>query len=132
MRQNVRFVRKAIAILLLFSVMVRPFTQAYYLIDYQLRKGFITKTFCINKDRPQLNCNGKCYLAQRLKAAEEQETKAQHTIFEKYEIPTMICEEFTNLQFQLSTFKTTTVLYTYTNYYTGAFAALIFQPPRLA
>lgn len=112
--------------------MVRPFTQAYYLIDYQLRQGFITKTFCINKERPQLNCNGKCYLAQRLKAAEERETKAQHNIFEKYEIPTMICEELTSLSFRSCSFETSTALDTYTNYYTGAYTAHIFQPPCLA
>lgn len=112
--------------------MVRPFTQAYYLIDYQLRKDFIAKAFCINKQKPQLNCNGKCYLAKRLKTAEEQENKAQHNIFDKYEIPTMICEELTNLHFQSYHFIQASASDTYLSHYSGLFNLSIFQPPCLA
>ncbi len=123
--------RKAIAILLLFSVMVRPFTQAYYLIDYQLRKDFIAKALCVNKQKPQLNCNGKCYLAKRLKTAEEQESKAQHNIFNKYEAPTMICEEVSNPHFQSFSAANTSATDSYSNHYSGLFAVHIFHPPCL-
>ncbi|GAB3502967.1 hypothetical protein GCM10027442_03380 [Emticicia fontis] len=109
--------------------MVRPFTQAYYLIDYQLRKDFIAKALCVNKQKPQLNCNGKCYLSKRLKAAEEHENKAQHNIFDKYEIPTMICEEVANLYFQSRNFAYTPALDTYSNLYSGLFDLHIFHPP---
>lgn len=112
--------------------MVRPFTQAYYLIDYQLRKDFIAKALCVNKQKPQLNCNGKCYLAKRLKATEEQENKAQHNIFDKYEIPTMICEEVVNPHFQSYNFAYTSTLDTYSNNYSGLFHLHIFHPPCLA
>lgn len=109
--------------------MVRPFTQAYYLIDYQLRKDFIAQAFCVNKQKPQLNCNGKCYLAKRLKATEEQESKAQHNIFDKYEIPTMICEEVKNPHFQSYIFAHTPALDTYSSLYSGLFRLHIFRPP---
>lgn len=126
---NLISLRKAIAILLLFSVMVRPFTQAYYLIDYQLRQDFIASTLCINKAKPQLNCNGKCYLAKRIKAAEDRETKAQHNIFEKYELPTLICEDWQVTHFQAFVADDAPASYTYANLYSGQFAAHIFQPP---
>ncbi len=42
-------------------------------LDYELRKEFIIDNFCVNKDRPELHCDGKCYLATRLAAAQEQE-----------------------------------------------------------
>ena len=44
-------------------------------LDYELRKEFIIDNYCVNKDRPELNCDGKCYLATRLAAAEKQEQK---------------------------------------------------------
>ena len=109
--------------------MVRPFTQAYYLIDYQLRQDFIAKTLCINKAKPQLNCNGKCYLAKRIKAAEDQETKTQHNILEKYELPTLICEDLQVAHFQSFVADDAPVTHTYSNLYTGLFAAHIFHPP---
>ena len=121
--------RKAIAILLLFSVMVRPFTQAYYLIDYQLRQDFIAKVLCINKEKPQLHCNGKCYLAKRLKATEEKENKTQRSILEKYEIPTIICQEVTSPQFNSVMPDYTLIADTYQNHYTGLFASYLFHPP---
>lgn len=42
-------------------------------LDYELRKEFIINNFCVNKDRPELHCDGKCYLATRLAAVQEQE-----------------------------------------------------------
>ena len=60
------------AFLLLGSVLRVPLTYSYYWLD---QAGFIEQ-FCENKDRPELNCDGKCYLSQMLKAqAEEEESK---------------------------------------------------------
>ncbi len=42
-------------------------------LDFELRRDYIVKNFCINKNRPQLNCDGKCYLAKRIAAAQEKE-----------------------------------------------------------
>jgi hypothetical protein len=109
--------------------MVRPFTQVYYLIDYQLRKDFIAKVLCINKQKPQLNCNGKCFLAKRLKTAEEQESKTQHNIFNKYEVPTLICQEISNPHFQSVSFTHSSASDTYSNHFSGFFTLHIFRPP---
>ena len=44
-------------------------------IEFKINQDFIAEVLCINKDKPMLNCNGKCFLAQKLKKAEEQEKK---------------------------------------------------------
>ena len=44
-------------------------------LDYELRKEFIIDNFCVNKNRPELHCDGKCYLATRLAAVRKQEQK---------------------------------------------------------
>jgi len=46
------------------------------MMDYQLRKDFIAKVLCINRSKPKLHCDGKCYLAKQLKLEEERENKA--------------------------------------------------------
>jgi len=59
-------------VLLLGSVLRIPLTYSYYWLD---QTGFIEQ-LCENKDRPELNCDGKCYLSQMLKAqAGEEENK---------------------------------------------------------
>lgn len=40
-------------------------------IEYAINKDFISKVLCINKNTPELNCNGKCYLKSQLKKANE-------------------------------------------------------------
>ncbi len=35
---------------------------------YQLNITTIIEKYCVNKERPQLHCNGKCYLMSQMKA----------------------------------------------------------------
>ncbi len=51
------------------------FSRMGVLVYYQANKAYIAKVLCVNKNRPSLHCDGKCYLAQKLKAAEEREEK---------------------------------------------------------
>lgn len=49
-------------------IVLRPFLPyAEYVLNYD----YISEVLCINKDKPKLECNGKCYLMQSL--AEEAE-----------------------------------------------------------
>jgi hypothetical protein len=41
----------------------------------ELRKDFIMKNYCVNKSRPELHCDGKCYLAKQLEKAEQENQK---------------------------------------------------------
>jgi len=44
--------------------------QAVVVMHFKLNQIAITEQFCINKNNPELHCNGKCYLSKEL-----QETK---------------------------------------------------------
>ena len=44
---------------------------------YQLNKKYITAAFCVNVSKPELQCNGKCYLMKKLKQAQEKEQKQE-------------------------------------------------------
>lgn len=43
----------------------------YAFWEYALNKQYISQSLCANKDRPQLNCEGRCYLAKRIVQTEE-------------------------------------------------------------
>lgn len=45
-------------------------------LDFELNKSYIIQNLCENRFKPELNCNGQCYLAKQLnKVAEEKATK---------------------------------------------------------
>lgn len=62
--------------------------QAFYPLAiysyYYANKGYISSILCENKEKPQLHCNGKCYLKKQLKKAEE-EDKNNKTSSQKIE-----------------------------------------------
>lgn len=50
-------------------------------LDYEIRKEYIVKNICVNRSKPQLHCDGKCYLAKRLAENQKKEEKAAETNF---------------------------------------------------
>lgn len=53
-------------------------------LDYELRKDYIIATLCENKSRPQLHCDGKCYLAKRVaQAAKQEQRQAENELMSK-------------------------------------------------
>ncbi|HMN90219.1 MAG TPA: hypothetical protein PKD70_12545 [Saprospiraceae bacterium] len=66
------------------------------LMWYGLNQTYITNELCENRDRPELACNGKCILMQRLQAAEQERRDAQERplrIVEKLELAQFIIKE---------------------------------------
>ncbi len=50
--------------------MLRP-VQPY--VEYILNQDYIAEFLCINKDKPKLQCNGKCHLVKEIERQQEQE-----------------------------------------------------------
>lgn len=41
--------------------------------SYELNKAYIIENFCVNTDKPMMNCDGKCYLADQMRAQKEKQ-----------------------------------------------------------
>lgn len=53
-------------------------------LDFELRRDYIASTLCENRLKPKLQCNGKCYLAKRIAAAQkEQEKQTEQNLLTK-------------------------------------------------
>lgn len=50
--------------------MLRP-VQPY--VEYILNQDYIAEFLCINKDKPKLQCNGKCHLVKQIEKQQEEE-----------------------------------------------------------
>ena len=65
-----------IALLLLMLISVKTILVPVVYLDFELRKDYIIQNLCENRFKPQLKCNGQCYLAKKLhKIAEDNATK---------------------------------------------------------
>lgn len=65
-----------LALLLLTLISVKTILVPVVYLDFELRKDYIIQNLCENRFKPQLNCNGQCYLAKKLhKIAEDNATK---------------------------------------------------------
>lgn len=89
--------------------MLRPTIEISSILYYQLNIDSIIEKYCINKERPKLNCNGKCYLMTQMKMstmADNNNSEASIPILEAFlplffEDNTLSIESVPNFQFLL-------------------------------
>jgi len=104
--------KKIIAIFIFIGVLCQSFSKVLIVADYYLNQNYIAQHFCENKDRPQLHCNGKCYLKKELQhdqqdkdipLSQSQLEKFNITLFaEKYSFDFSPCFEYLQKQKFLS------------------------------
>jgi hypothetical protein len=68
---------KPISILLLFSLISSNFANLFVFAGFELNQKYIAAELCVNKNRPELHCNGQCYLMKKLKQAQDKEQKQE-------------------------------------------------------
>jgi hypothetical protein len=78
--------KKLTAIFLLLVLMLQYFNKVEIFVCYQFNKDFISSTLCENKSKPELQCNGKCYMKKQLKATDENQNKTPINIRDFQEI----------------------------------------------
>jgi hypothetical protein len=70
--------KRTVALLLLFCLVTVSLSQLLVLAGFGMNESYIVKELCINRNQPQLHCNGKCYLTRKLKQAQEKEQKQEN------------------------------------------------------
>lgn len=60
--------------LFIMIVLIAPLAmQLSVMTWYQVNRGYISEVLCENREMPEMHCDGKCVLAQKLKQANQQE-----------------------------------------------------------
>ncbi|WP_420399610.1 hypothetical protein [Flagellimonas sp.] len=114
------------------SMMVQPL---WPVVEYVANYDYIVTVLCENKEKPQLQCNGKCYLAKQLEKSAEQDeqnpfgehnpnTEIQHPVFFQTLLATGLGTQFSNTS--KAKFTGTPLLIS------KLFVVEISQPPELA
>ena len=74
------------AYLLAGLVLLQTFSRELLVADFVLNRAAITQQFCVNKSRPMLHCDGKCYFAKQLKKQEERQSKSAGPLKERLDM----------------------------------------------
>lgn len=62
--------------LLYTALVMKPFAPY---VEYTVLKDYISEVLCINQDRPELNCQGKCYLNKQVNKANDVDPQSNQT-----------------------------------------------------
>jgi len=124
-------VRRAFIFFLMICTLLANFSRLAISVGFDLNQKYIADHLCVNRNRPWLHCDGKCYFMKKIRQAEENEKKQgakdildqlevtffQHVHEFRFENPS------TPVQMQI----------TFTDYrywYTNPCVKGIFKPPR--
>ena len=121
--------RRLITYFLLLSTLSVNLAPAFIFAGFELNKDYIANTLCVNRDKPQLHCNGKCYLMKKLKAAEENEKKENSRqkieLFSGY----LTIQIVNNLKTQFFPETDLKPIPCYISFYVNNVSGSIFKPP---
>lgn len=114
--------------ILSFMMLVKPIVPVFqYVLDYQ----YISEVLCINKEKPELQCNGKCHLMKELaKASEDEKPSSSDKKNHQAQVEFLFLEELNSFPI----IPNATVLITpnssvYSNLYSHLNCHAIFHPP---
>ena len=98
--------------------------------DYWLNKNYVASNLCINKNKPQMHCNGKCYLAKQVAKATRQDQQSPESRKEKFEAQPFFLPGDISLQYKLTLYKKI-ISYNNTGSPVKGYYCSVFHPPSL-
>lgn len=81
--------KQFISIVLVLLLGMQCLVQLGIVAGYQLKKDYIVESFCVNVDKPEMHCEGKCFLKRRLAEVEKNERQASG-MEKQLEIPSFL------------------------------------------
>lgn len=67
--------KKLVSIAFIVIVLFQSMDKLWIIVSFEVHKTYIVQALCINQDKPQLACAGKCHLTQLLDNAHKQAQK---------------------------------------------------------
>ncbi|WP_179316973.1 hypothetical protein [Winogradskyella undariae] len=67
--------KRVFSLLITFLFLLVISQRAVVMVHFKLNQKVIAKQFCVNQDKPELQCNGKCYLHKELQKKEHKDSE---------------------------------------------------------
>lgn len=104
--------------------MLRPIAP---FVEYAINYDYISKVLCINKDKPELQCNGKCQLMQKLEKQQDDDFKSLRIVQEDYPIGFVELLKITSQKI----ISVKEEVFSGANNYSYLFIISVFHPPTI-
>lgn len=72
-----KWVQQILVYCVVLQLLASTWATPFAILDYQIRKDYISEYLCVNKDNVKLHCDGKCFLAKKLKQTSDHQDKEQ-------------------------------------------------------
>jgi len=96
-------------------------------LDYLARRSYIIEKFCENKDKPEMACNGKCHLNEKVRENESSSESDQIPVSKRqWKQPEFLLGTWHNDLFLSEQLASGT---SYINYYEYQYSESVFHPP---
>jgi hypothetical protein len=118
--------KRAVILLLVFSMLLQIFSNVVIIVNYVINKEYISKTFCENRNKPKMHCNGKCHLMKQLQKENKKEKSPLATIKGKAQV------QFFENTYRFSFFSPSAAINSFPAHPDGKVASVIipvFHPP---
>lgn len=98
-------------------------------LEYVVLYDYIKNELCVNKDKPELACNGKCHLVKELKHASDSNTDKNRIQFASAEIQLMYYQAIEVFNGIFSNPFHLNITERIEDQYTFSFSTFLFRPP---
>lgn len=103
--------------------MLRPIAP---FIEYAIHQDYIAEFLCINKEKPEMQCNGKCHLYKEVEKQQQEAPTPLRISIEEY--PIGFVKILTIEQKKIISLELTKYFF-YSKNYNYIFSELVFHPP---
>jgi hypothetical protein len=55
------------------GLLVQSFNKLFIVLDLRLNRSYIAQNLCVNRDKPQMHCNGKCHMMKVMKQEQKKD-----------------------------------------------------------
>ncbi|BDQ12768.1 hypothetical protein [Sediminibacterium sp. TEGAF015] len=125
--------KNGVIFLMLGALLVQVFSGYILKADYAINRAIYLQN-CVNKDKPALQCKGKCQLTQKMREAEKEQQRAAEKASHQLNLPGgNICHQYSFLQIDFFEIQNA-IVYAYEQppLLRRYFISDIFHPPQLA
>ncbi|MEN9742379.1 MAG: hypothetical protein RLZZ65_184 [Bacteroidota bacterium] len=70
--------RRIVSVFFIALLLSKLVYTLFWQVKFHLNQTFIINQYCINKNRPEMHCNGQCYLAKQFQKADAQLQSKEH------------------------------------------------------
>jgi hypothetical protein len=126
--------KKTISIFLVLTLYSQLMVKVGVIATWKFNQNYIAQNLCINRDKPEMECNGKCHLQKQLKSVENNQTKETNASL-PLKLKNLKTDDFVNYsEMRVSFIQTVQNLIlnsTLNTHYSFNYISSCFRPPQV-